>query len=118
MASHNQLGKAGENLAAKYLFDHGFIILHRNWRYSYYEIDIIAEKDDVLHIVEVKSLTSSSHGYPEDAVTRKKFQCLLQAADEFLYQNPKFKHVSYDILSIIKPKGKAPEFFFIEDVYY
>lgn len=117
MALHNQLGKQGEQMAETYLIEKGFDILHRNWRHSHYEIDIIAIKNKVLHFVEVKIRTSNSFGYPEENVTKKKFQSLLKAADEFLYQNQQFRHVQYDVLSITAGRNKEPEFFLIEDVY-
>jgi|SRR5215217_2251376 len=117
MARHNEIGKKGEILAATYLTQNGFTIQHCNWRHSHYEIDIIATKGTVLHFVEVKSRSSKNFGLPEESVTRKKFQSLLQAADEFLFQHPEYRHVQYDILSISTEKNKAPEFFLIEDVY-
>jgi len=117
MARHNDIGKRGEVLAAAYLTDRGYRILHTNWRHAPYEIDIIALKDDVLHFVEVKSRSSKNFGLPEDAVTKKKFQSLLQAADEFLFQHPQYRHVQYDVLSITTLKNQSPEFFLIEDVY-
>jgi putative endonuclease len=117
MASHNQLGKEAETLGMQYLTSLGYTILHQNWRYSHYEIDIIATKEKLLHIIEVKALQSSQHGFPEDAVTKKKFRFLLNAADEFLFQHPEYRHVQYDILSVILPKNKEPEFFLLEDVY-
>lgn len=117
MARHNDIGKHGEALAAGYLTNRGYTILHTNWRYSHYEIDIIALKGAVLHFVEVKSRSSKNFGLPEEGVTKKKFQSLLNAADEFLFQHPEYRHVQYDILSISTFKDKAPEFFLIEDVY-
>lgn len=117
MARHNEIGKAGEALAALYLTAQGYTLLHCNWRHSHYEIDIIALKNGVLHFVEVKCRSSKAFGLPEDGVTKKKFQSLLQAADEFLFQHPEYRHVQYDILSITTSKNEAPEFFFIEDVY-
>jgi len=116
MALHNQLGKDGEKLAEEFLLKKGYEILHRNWRYSYYEIDIIARRDKMLHIIEVKTLNAGSPGYPEDSVTKRKFKRLLNAADEFLYQHPEYRHVQYDILSITI-RNTEPEFFLIEDVY-
>jgi putative endonuclease len=68
--------------------------------------------------VEVKSRSTKNYGLPEDSVTRKKFNNLLQAADEFLFQHPEYRHVQYDILSISTAQGKAPEYFLIEDVYF
>lgn len=117
MARHNEIGKRGEALAASYLTDHGYTILHCNWRHTRYEIDIIALKKEVLHFVEVKSRSSKAFGLPEEGVTKKKFQSLLQAADEFLFHHPQYRHVQYDILSITTFKDNAPEFFLIEDVY-
>jgi putative endonuclease len=117
MARHNELGKNGEAWAVTFLEKRGYTILHRNWRYSHYEIDIIAVKENVLHFVEVKSRSSKNFGLPEDAVTPKKFQRLLQAADEFLFQHPQYRHVQYDVLSITTTSGQPPAFFLIEDVY-
>ena len=117
MAQHNEIGKRGEEMAVIYLQQNGFEILHRNWRHSHYEIDIIAVKEQKLHIVEVKLRSSQKFGFPEQNVTRKKFQALLNAADEFLFQNPQYRHVQYDILSINLQKNKEAEYFLLEDVY-
>lgn len=117
MARHQTLGKKGEDGAAVFLQQKGFDILHRNWRHSYFEIDIIALKNNVLHFVEVKLRTSASFGLPEDAVDKKKFKKLLNAADEFLYQHPQYRHVQYDIVAIRWQQPLPPEYFFIEDVY-
>lgn len=117
MAHHNKLGEKGEQMAEAFLLKQGYRVLHRNWRHSHYEIDIIALKQNILHIVEVKIRSSKKYGLPEDAVTKKKFQNLLQAADEFLFLHPQYKHVQYDILAISVYKNTEPEFFLIEDVY-
>ncbi|HYM95079.1 MAG TPA: YraN family protein [Chitinophagaceae bacterium] len=117
MASHNALGKEAEKLAENWLKEKGYDILHRNWRYSHYEIDIIATKNKMLHIVEVKARQSSAFGNPEDSVNKKKFKNLQKAANEFLYLNPGYKFLQFSILSIILSKNKEPEYFLIEDVY-
>ena len=117
MALHNQLGKQGEHMAELYLVQHGYEILHRNWRHSHYEIDLIARKKEVIHFVEVKLRSSKTFGMPEENVKKKKFQSLLHAADEFLFQNQQYRHVQYDILSINISATADPEFFLIEDVY-
>jgi|SRR5678815_570423 putative endonuclease len=117
MASHNRLGKEAEQMAVNYLKEKGYEILHCNWRYSRYEIDIIAIKKELLRIIEVKSLKSSALRYPEESVTKKKFNYLLKAADEFLFQNQQYRHVQFDILSIVLNPDKEPEYFLIEDVF-
>ena len=55
MALHHQTGKTGEALAAVYLLEKGFRIIHQNWRHSHWEVDIIAQKDHILHFIEVKT---------------------------------------------------------------
>ena len=117
MASHNELGKDAEEMAVNHLTGLGYEIMHCNWRHSYYEIDIIAIKNGLLRIIEVKSLKSSDLRYPEESVTKKKFKFLLKAADEFLFQNPQYRNVQFEILSIIAAPGREPEFFLIEDVF-
>lgn len=117
MASHNELGKEGEELAAQWLIAKGYTLLHRNWRYSYHEIDIIATKGKFLHFIEVKARKASSLGNPEDSVTRKKFKYLKKAADEFLYLNPGHNWIQYDILSITLQKNGTADYFLLEDVF-
>lgn len=118
MALHNELGAEGEKLAEAWLVQHGYKILHRNWRRGHYEIDIIATKDDMLRIIEVKSRNASLFGYPEDSVTRKKFKNLQRAVDEFLFLNPGYPWIQYDVLSITLHKDRETEYFLLEDVFF
>ncbi|HWI90472.1 MAG TPA: YraN family protein [Flavisolibacter sp.] len=117
MATHIDFGKLGEQLAEDFLINKGYTILHRNWRHSHYEIDIVALKDDLPHFVEVKTRSSKQYGEPEESVNKKKVRFLLQAADEFLFQNPQYKNFRIDILSINLHPQEEPKYFFIEDVY-
>lgn len=117
MAKHNNTGKEGELLAATYLLQKGFTIHYSNWRYSHFEIDIIASLNDILHFIEVKTRRSLQFGFPEESVTPKKLQHLIDAAEVFLYQFPQWKRVQFDVLSLMLVTGKEPEYFFIEDVY-
>ncbi len=116
MAFHIDLGKKGEQLAEAFLVNNGFKILHRNWRYSHYEIDIIAIKDELLHFVEVKCRSSHQFAMPEESVSKKKIKFLLQAVDQYLFLHPQHKNFHLDILSIIT-RGNDAEYFFIKDVY-
>ena len=117
MAIHNDLGKEGELLAAKWLAERGYKLLYRNWKYKYHEIDIIALKNEILHIVEVKARNASQFGFPEDSVTKKKFRFLKSAAHEFLFRHPGYKWLQYDILSITIHKDGKKDFYFLEDVF-
>ncbi len=54
-----KLGEAGENIATRFLVKQGFEVLERNYTKKWGEIDIIAQKDNKLHFVEVKSVSRS-----------------------------------------------------------
>ena len=114
---HHDTGKKGEDLAIDFLQKQGFTILLRNWRYKRYEMDIIAEKSNVLHFIEVKTRTNDLFGYPEEIVSKRKIKTMLRTGAAFQYRNPQWEQVQYDILSITLVYNQAPEFFFIEDVY-
>lgn len=117
MATHNETGKKGEDLAAGWLQQNGFTLIHRNWRYSHYEVDIIACRNNMLHFIEVKTRRSNRFGHPEESVSDKKIENLMEAADEFMHRHPQWKKVQYDVLSITLLTNKEPAFFLIEDVY-
>lgn len=117
MASHNELGRIGEALGKTFLEEQGYSILHLNWKHSYYEIDIIANKVDVLHFVEVKTRRSYRFGLPEESVDHKKLEKMMNAAEEFIFLFPAWRKVQYDVLSISFGTNNQPEFFLIEDVY-
>ena len=68
MAQHNLLGSKGEMLAARFLLDKGYAVLHYNWRSGHKEIDLIAKERDTIVFVEVKSRSSEQYGNAADAV--------------------------------------------------
>lgn len=78
MAEHNDLGKLGENLAVAHLEENGYSILERNFIIQKAEIDIIAQKDSILAIVEVKTRSNLDFGSPQDFVKPKRFNYLLK----------------------------------------
>ncbi len=116
MAYHNDTGSGGEEMAVKYFIDKQYTILHRNWRHSHWEIDIIATYKNTLHFIEVKTRRTTTFGYPEDDVSKRKIKFLMSSAEQYLYLNPYWKLIQYDILSITILKDKPVEFFLIEDV--
>jgi len=117
MAHHNHTGLIGEQMAARYLTEKGFTILHLNWRHSHWEVDIIASLNNTLHFIEVKTRRTQKFGYPEDDVSKKKMENLINASEEYLVLYPQWKWIRFDILSITLIKNMPVEYFFIEDVY-
>jgi putative endonuclease len=117
LSKHQLTGKKGEALAIAYIKNKGFTLLHQNWRYSRYEVDIIASKENVLHFIEVKTRSSLQFGTPEESVSDKKIENLMNASEEFQYRHPEWKRVQYDVLSILLHANGNIEYFYIEDVY-
>lgn len=116
MAKHNHTGKEGEQLAAQYLQQNGYTLLHQNWRHGHWEIDIIATKNETLHFVEVKTRRTKNFGLPEEGVHKKKLQLLMNAGSAYLQQQPQWKKVQYDVLAVNLHQSGAT-YFLIEDVY-
>lgn len=86
----NILGKVGEDFSAKYLEAQGYKIIDRNYKIRTAEIDIIAEKDNTIIFVEVKTRSNIRHGFPVEAVNLKKQKRIIQAASVFLQDEKYF----------------------------
>ena len=79
------LGREGERRVAEYLRENGYIIVKRNWRCDRYgEIDIIAEKGNVMAFVEVKTRQKGSLISGIEAVDQHKLNRTVNAADIFM----------------------------------
>lgn len=118
MAKHNETGIKGEQIAENFLLKKDYAILHNNWRFGHKEVDIIAEKNNVLVFVEVKTRTGYDFGFPEEAVNTKKQQFLRLAAQAFLEANTRFSYARFDTISILLESGLAKEIIHFEDAFY
>lgn len=101
MAQHNDFGKKAEDFAADFLLKKGYKILARNFRYQKAEIDIIAEKDNLIIICEVKARSTDVFNLPQEAVNKKKIKLLVSAADYYLQEFNMMKEVRFDIISVL-----------------
>lgn len=106
MAKHNELGELGEDLAVEELEKNGYEIVERNWRYKKAEIDIIARKNEVLAIVEVKTRSNDYIGNPQDFVSPKKIKMLVEAVNEYVVSKDLDVEVRFDIIAIILNQNK------------
>ncbi|UMB59387.1 YraN family protein [Lutibacter sp. A80] len=102
MATHNELGKKGEALAAEYLLKNGYQILEKNWFYKKAEVDIIALKGETLAVVEVKTRSSNYFGNPQDFVNPKKIRLLVEAINQYITTKDLDVEVRFDIIAILK----------------
>ena len=107
--SRQQVGRWGEEAAARYLQANGYTILGRNFRTAHGELDLVVQKEGVLVFVEVKARSSHAFAYPEASVTLRKQAHLLSAAEEYIQAYPESPETwQFDVLAIeCGPDGKA-----------
>ena len=107
MANHNDLGKKAEDLAVEFLQKKGYKILIRNFRYQKAEIDIIAEKDSLIIVIEVKARSTDAFNLPQEAVNKRKISLIVSATNHYLEEFNKNQEVRFDIISVLPDeKGK------------
>ena len=97
------LGEQYEALAARFLMDRGYRILERNFHHHRSgELDLIAKKNGMLVICEVKYRKDISHGDPLEAVTYKKRLFLCKAALGYLSKKgyPQDTPLRFDVIGI------------------
>ena len=87
MATHNELGSWGEELAADYLQGKGYTILERDWHSGHRDIDIIALDGETVVFVEVKTRRNRLFTEPEDAeVKTRRNRLFTEPEDAIDYQ--------------------------------
>ena len=117
MAEHNELGKLGEELAVEFLRKNGYEILETNWTFQKAEIDIIAQKENILAVVEVKTRSSLEFGLPQDFVKPKKIQLLVKAINEYVVSKNLDVEVRFDIIAVHK-ENKSFAIEHLKDAFY
>ncbi len=96
-------GERGEEAACRFLESEGYTIRQRNYRAGHDEIDIIAENEQYIVFVEVKTRTSDwggRYGRPSAAVGAKKRQCLARAAQTYIGQSDSQKFYRFDVVEV------------------
>lgn len=108
-------GQWGEDIAAGYLKANGYTVLTRNYHSTEGEIDIVAIDQRAtrtcLVFVEVKTRTNLRHGYPEESVSRQKWNRLQAAIQDYLGSHPDMDmEWCVDVIAIVgKPDGESPQ---------
>ncbi|PIE84828.1 MAG: endonuclease [Bacteroidia bacterium] len=106
------MGHIGEEHASQHLARRGFVILERNWRSGHLEVDIIAQKDGITHIVEVKTRHENTPVAVHELLTYPKQQALLRAANRYAELNRNVRGVQIDlVLVLVGPGGLSIEYF-------
>ncbi len=114
-----EVGRAGEELAAKWLKRHGRKVLYRNFSGPKGgEVDIVCRHGDTLTFVEVKTRTSEAFGRPADAVNLDKQRLIQRGAAEWLRMlNRPVINFRFDIAEVILAEGQRPVVSVIENAF-
>ena len=117
MARHNDLGKVGEDLAVDFLIRNDYYIRARNFRFEKAEVDIIAQKEELLIIVEVKTRSTTDFGNPQDFIKPKQIANLVKAVNAYVEQEGLDYEVRFDVIAIIKNRNQL-EIEHLKDAFY
>lgn len=116
MLNHLTLGQRGESIAQAYVRRH-CTILHVNWKCGRREIDIIAEKEQHLFFIEVKTRSTDRFGWPEEAVNHRKEAHIRSVAENYLlYYDLNPVAIRFDIIAITF-NGDEYELVHLRDVF-
>jgi len=95
-----EYGKKGEAIAASYLKEKGYVILETNVRINKKEIDIIAQKSDILVFVEVKSRHNTDINDPESWISDTKKRHIFDAAELYAEKNNLDCELRFDVILV------------------
>ncbi len=120
VSTRRKQGDEAEELACGWLSDHGWSIVDRNYAWRGGEIDIIAEKGDVMAFCEVRSRSGDPFVQPEETVNWTKQRKLVLTARRYLQdleeRGEELKGCRFDVISVVS-NGREHEIKHIEDAF-
>lgn len=119
MADKDELGRAGEERAARYFLDDGFTLVDRNWRGSAGEIDIVAVDTHHVVVVEVKTRRGEGFGHPFEAIDSRKRARLWRLACEWIASHRDLaqgRTLRIDAIAVLGPDPRTASLEHIVDV--
>ncbi len=105
-----QLGTLGEDVAVRYLTDHGLLVLDRNWRHARGELDVVAREADALVFCEVKTRRGTGYGVPAEAVTAAKRRRLRTLSGLWLQAHEeRAEQLRFDVVAVLVRPGRPAQ---------
>lgn len=104
--NRSEKGRLGEEYAARLLEREGYRILSRNFHTRYGEIDLIAQKGEILAFIEVKTRAADSFSRPAAAVSRQKQSRIILAAEGYLQRFPTALQPRFDVVEVVTEKAR------------
>jgi putative endonuclease len=117
MAEHNKKGNFGEDLASAYLERNGYLIRERNFVFEKAEVDIIAEKDNFLVVVEVKTRASEDYGTIMDFVSDRQIKQIINATEGYINLTETDLDTRFDVIAVILDQN-PPKIDHLEGAFY
>lgn len=114
------VGNFGESEAVKFLRKKGYKILERNYTTKFGEIDIIAQKDNYICFVEVKTRSNENYGTPRDAVNYHKQKKIILVANYYMLSKNQDMFLRFDVIEVVvtKDKTKIEKIEHIEEAFW
>jgi putative endonuclease len=100
MDQHNTIGRIGEEIAAKHLKHHGYSLRARNWTKHKAELDIVAQKDGLLVVVEVKTRQGPIQDDARDLVPPAKRKMIIKGTQYYLEDFDLDLEVRFDVILV------------------
>lgn len=100
--SKQTFGKSGEQIAALFFKEKGYVVVDHNWRCKFGEIDVIVRKADEWRFIEVKTRGSTRYGQPEESLTPRKREHFYHAIQWYVLENKvQSQDIHADVLAIV-----------------
>ena len=115
--SSKTTGTLGEDFAAELYEKLGYAVIKRNYHSRYGEIDLIAESEDTLCFVEVKTRNLTTLGTPAEAVDYRKQKKLTLTAMKYLTEAECYKQPRFDVLELWQKDGRIDRYNLIENAF-
>ena len=106
--SSNAFGELGERIAARYLERSGWRILSRRFRCGHRDIDLVAQRDDLIAFVEVKARSEEAFGDPVQAVNPRKQRELTKSAQTWIDRHGRSGEIyRFDVVGILMKEQRV-----------
>lgn len=117
MGITQEIGNLGEDFVAQYIADKGYIISARNYRTKYGEIDIIAENNEEILFIEVKTRSTGAKALPQEFVNYPKKRRIFVTADIYLKHNGSGLNPRFDVAEVFVLSNGGLELNYIENAF-